>query len=264
MLAAFSLCFGPACAVDLAAVPASVAQPVQFAAAVSVDYDRGRPLLAWSNTCRVVQASLEEWRGGSVPCSTVTNPTPDGLRRFFAGLPDGMGTAAVQVVYLAARHTRTGAWEFTRQEDGVRAWSELLPAAPLPHTVRVAILDVCHADAVVELPVWRERLAPAPALLASCRDEWTYEFDFFCRQPIDLRGRYPAATNWLRKHLPADWDGHVSNLGVVWTIAYLQTPQPPRTPRDWASFFARCETESRKLQVLCGGHASTVHAWSAE
>ena len=240
--------------------PGGEAPATRFAAAISVDYEGGKPLRAWEATCEAIRATLVAWQGGS-PLQSVcvaTNPTPAALQAFLAGLSPAR-TGGFQVVYFGARHTRTGAWQFTRKADGLRDWDSLLPAPAGPQPGRVVILDVCHAAAVAEQPVWRAALAPAATLLASTRDEWTYEFDFTRRQPIDLSGRYPAAAAWLRQHLPANWDGRLSNLGVVWVLAYLQTPQAPQTVREWQAFLGRCEAAAAMLRKGLGmPGASTV------
>ena len=260
--AVFAPCTGllaAAAADGPAAAPGHLPPPrVQFAAAVSVDYARGLPLRGWDNTCRIIQATLTAWQTGTVTQAVVRNPTPDGLRQFLQNLQGPEG-GIFQVVYLAARHTPDGAWRFTRSTDGSAAWSSLLRSPAPAHPGRLAILDVCHAGAVAEQPAWRAGLAPATTLLASTREELTFEFDFTNRQPIDLPARYPAALAWLRQHLPADWDGRLSNLGLTWTLAFLRTPQPPQTLQDWQAFFGRCEAEARLLQKALGPqHASTV------
>ena len=235
-----------------AADPPSFSKPVvSLTAAVSVDYERGKSLRAWGATAQAIQASLAEWQSGQTLTGIiVTNPSPMELQKLLRSLPDAAATDRFQVVYFGARHTVTGDWEFTRQDDGERAWDALLPAARGLQPGRVVILDICHAGTVCAQPTWRERLAPAATLLASDRKEWTYELDFNCRQPVDLSSRYPAAAAWLRGHLPSDRDGRMSNLGVVWVLADLQTPQVPHNLRDWQDFFAHCEHEGAQLREL--------------
>ena len=176
------------------------------------------------------------------------------------GLPwMGRRTKQGQVVYLAARYTPEGAWKFTRSVDDTVAWVDLLRNPPSAHSGRLVILDACHAGVVVKSAVWRKGLAPAATLLASAPDELTYEFDFTNCQPIDLPKRYPAATAWLQRNLPADWDGRLSNLGLAWALAFQTTPQPPQTLQDWQMFFWKCESEGQKLKIVLGSrHASTI------
>ena len=231
---------------------------VQFVAALSVDYTSGKPLRGWENTCRVIQASLAEWQIGTVTQMVVRNPSANGLRQLLHMLP-GSHFGTFQVVYLAARHTPEGAWEFTEAADGTATWTELLRIPPPPHPGRLVILDVCHAGMVVQQPVGNDKLVPATTLLASAPDELTYEFDFTDCQPIDLPKRYPAATAWLRRSLPKDWDGRLSNLGLAWALAFQQTLQVPRTLREWQVFLGCCESEGQKLKDFLGTrYASTI------
>jgi len=231
---------------------------IQFVAAISIDYASGKPLRGWENTCRIVQASLSEWQGAPMTQLVVRNPAPAGLRQLLRQLP-GPETGTFQVIYLAARHTPEGAWKFTQALDGTASWDDLLQHPPPAHAGRLVILDVCHAGVVVDQPVWQHNLAPAATLLASARDELTYEFDFSNCQPIDLSARYPAATAWLRRNLPQDWDGRLSNLGLAWAIAFQQTLQPPQSLRDWQVFFGCCENEAGRLRKMLGTkYASTV------
>lgn len=239
------------------AAPAPPDPPcLQFAAAVSVDYARGLPLRGWDSACRVIQATLSAWQTGTVVQAVVRNPSPLELQQFLHGLP-GPEAGAVQIVYLAARHTPAGAWQFTRTADGTAAWDALLRDPPPAHPGRLVLLDVCHAGAVVETAAWTERMRPAATLLASARGEWTSELDFSNRQPFNLAARYPAAHAWLRQNLAPGWDGRLSNLGLAWLLAFQQTPQAPQTLRDWQVFFGRCESEARRLRELLGPRRSS-------
>jgi hypothetical protein len=238
---------------------ASPEPPLEFSGVVSVAYERGRPLDAWNSTCLAVLATLEEWQGSGIRAAIATNPAPEDVRRTLQALAAGTSTSAVQVVYLGARHSRSGAWEFTRRSDGTRSWSELLPAPLSPHPMRLVLLDVCHAGAVVRQTAWQQRVGSAATLLASAPGEWTYEFDFSARQPIDLARRHPAAYLWLRQHLPPNWNQRLSNLGVAWVLAYRQTPQAPHTLEEWRLFFRRCEEEGARLRALVAAdQASTI------
>lgn len=245
-----------AAALHVQAATPQIPPRLQFFAALSVDYEKGLPLRAWEHTSRIIQTTLTAWQAGATTQAVVRNPSPTELRQFLQQLP-GPADHTFQVVYLAARHTPAGAWQFTRRIHGADAWQNLLQNPPLAHPGRLVILDVCHAGAIVEQPVWREGLAPAATLLASDRLEWTFELDFSNRQPIDLSSRYPAAADWLHRNLPADWNGRLSNLGLAWLLAFLQTPQTPQTIQDWQVFFARCETEAQELQKVLGPHRAS-------
>ena len=236
------------------------AEGYSFAAAVSSDYGWGKSLIGWEATSLAVQATLAEWQPSPnlKPALMVRNPSPAGLRRFLECLP-GAGSGKIQVIYLAAQHTRGGAWQFTGRGAGAVAWGELLQNAPPAHPCRVVILDVCYAAAVVTQPAWTNQLGVAATLLASGSDELTWELDFSNRQPVNLVVRFPAAHDWLKHHLPATWDGRLSYLGLIWVQAFLQTPQPPQTVREWQIFFDRCVAESRRFQAeVCRQRASTI------
>jgi hypothetical protein len=219
---------------------------IVFASAVSADYGMGKSLRGWEATSLAVQATLAEWQRPQPikPAMALRDPAPDELGPFLARLP---GYGGSQVLYLAARHTCDGAWQFTGSGKIQIAWSDILKNPPSPHACRLVILDVCHAAAITTLPAW-EKMGASATLLASNHDELTWELDFTKRQPIDLATRFPAATSWLKKHLPATWDGRLSYLGLIWVQAFLQTPAPPQTVREWRLFFGRCEAESRRFQ----------------
>ncbi len=238
---------------------------VVFASAVSSNYGSGKSLRGWESTSLAVQATLAEWHQTPrmKPTLTARDPSPEGLKQFLRELP-GADSGKIEIIYLAAQHTPAGAWQFTGRGVGAHAWNDLLQNAPPPHPCRLVILDVCHAAAVTQLPAWTEKMDASATLLASARDEVTWELDFTKRQPVDLPARFPATTAWLKQHLPTTWDGRLSYLGVIWVQAYLQTPQPPRTRREWQSFFGRCETESRKFQQQVGRkRASTMGQFPA-
>ena len=231
-----------------------------FAGAVSSDYGWGKSLRGWEVTSMAVQATLAEWQKTPKmkPALTVRNPSPAELRQFVEHLP-GAEAGKIQVIYLAAQHTRGGAWQFTGRGDGAVIWGELLQNTPPSHPCRVVILDVCHAAAVVTQPAWANKMGAAATLLASGKDELTWELDFSNRQPVNLAVRFPAAHDWLKCHLPTTWDGRLSYLGLIWVQAFLQTPQPPQTVREWQTFFGRCEAESRRFQAeVCRQRASTI------
>ncbi len=232
-----------------------------FTTAVSSDYGWRKYLRGWEATSLAVQATLAEWQKSPEmkPALTVSNPSPVGLRQFLERMP-GADASKIHVIYLAAKHTRDGDWQFTGRGAGAVAWSELLQNAPPSHPCRVVILDVCHAAAVVTQPAWTNKMGAAVTLLASGKDELTWELDFSNRQPVDLTARFPAAAAWLKHHLPVTWDGRLSYLGLIWVQAFLQTPQPPQTVREWQTFFGRCEAESRKFrEEVCRQRASTIN-----
>jgi hypothetical protein len=236
-----------------------------FTAAISSDYGWGKSLRGWEAASLAVQATLAEWQQPSErkPALTVLNPSPARLRRLLEHLPVAEA-GKIQVIYLAAKHTHGGAWQFTKRADGVVAWADLLQNVPPSHPCRIVILDVCHAAAVAELPVWIDKMGAAATLLASGQDELTWELDFSNRQPVDLTTRFPVAAAWLKHHLPATWDGRLSYLGLIWVQVFLQTPQPPQTASEWKIFFGRCEAESRRFQKeVCRQRASTIRQFSA-
>jgi hypothetical protein len=227
---------------------------VVFASAVSSSYGWGKALRGWESSCLAVEATLAEWQQPQrmkPAWMKVRDPAPAELRRFLEQLP-GAEAGKIEVIYLGAQHTREGDWQFTGRGSGALAWGELLQKAPSAHPCRVVILDVCHAAAVTRQPLWANKMGASATLLASAADEVTWELDFTKRQPVDLAARFPAATGWLKGHLPAAWDGRLSYLGLIWVQAFLQTPQPPRTTREWQNFFGRCEAESRKFQQQIG------------
>ncbi len=232
-----------------------------FASAVSSSYGWGKSLRGWESTRLAIQTTLTAWQQS--PASqpdgmAARDPSPTGLKQFLQHLP-GPDSGKIEIIYLAAKHTPTGAWQFTGKDSGAVTWNELLQIAPSSHPCRLVILDVCHAAAVIKFPVWTQKMGAAATLLASARDEVTWELDFTKRQPVDLPARFPAAAAWLRQHLPASWDGRLSYLGLIWVQAFLQSPQPPQTLRQWQTFFARCEMESRKFQQVVGHkRASTI------
>lgn len=236
-----------------------------FADAISSDYGWGRSLRGWEATSLAIQETLAEWQSPlqMKPALTVRDPSPVELKQFLAQLP-GADAGNIQVIYLAAQHTRRGDWQFTGNGNTEVAWNDLLQSTPPLHPFRVVILDICHAAVVATLPVWTEKMAAATTLLASGPDEYTWELDFSNRQPVDLPAQFPVATAWLKRHLPATWDGRLSYLGLIWVQAFLQTPHPPQTTNDWQAFFGRCILESRSFQEEASRQrASTVSQFPA-
>jgi hypothetical protein len=249
----------------LAEEPAAVAG-FAFGSALSSSYGWGKALRGWESSCLAVQASLAEWqppRRMKPAWMTVRDPQVAELRHFLEQLP-GPEVGKIEVIYLGAQHTREGAWQLTGRGSRALGWGELLEKAPRAHPCRIVILDVCHAAAVTGQPLWAEKMGAAATLLASGADEVTWELDFTKRQPVDLATRFPAATAWLKGHLPATWDRRLSYLGLIWVQAYLQTPEAPQTRREWQVFFGRCEAESRKFQQQIGRkRASSVSQFPA-
>jgi len=236
-----------------------------FADAISSDYGWGRSLRGWEATSLAVQATLAEWQSPLQlkPALTVRDPSPVGLKQFLAQLPRA-DIGKTQVIYLAAQHTQRGDWQFTGNVNADITWNDLLQSTPPLPPFRVVILDICHAAVVATLPVWTEKMAAATTLLASGSDEYTWELDFSNRQPVDLPAQFPAATAWLKRHLPVTWDGRLSYLGLIWVQAFLQTSHPPQTTDDWQAFFRRCILESLRFQEEASRQrASTVSQFPA-
>ena len=239
--------------------PATAPLRVTFDRVLNVDYPGGKRLAGWDATGMVIEKTLAAWYPNLKVRQTLRNPSPEGVRRALACLPDA-GAAEVSVVYLASRQTPAGLWEFP--QGGVRAsWADLLGGAVPRHPMRLVILDACHAAAVMRAPEWRGRLAPA-ALLAATQVERTYELDVTRRRPLDLVRRFPLAVSWLKTHMQAEWDGKISFLGFVWLRAYLETDRAPASAADWAAFIRGCQHEADAFRTRHNRSlASTVHGY---
>lgn len=239
------------------------AVPAQFFSIVSSGYERGRELSGWNAARLALQAALQEWYGPDIFSISRQDPSPDDARQFFSSLPGTDGT--VHLVYIGARCTAEPAWRFTGGAGDV-PWVILLnQSVPSADRSRLIILDVCHAESVVSLPVWKSALHPASVLSAAATGELTYELNFSVRQPVDLCKRFPETAQWLKKNLPADWNGRISYLGFIWVRTFLHTGTPPQSANDWLLFFKRCEEEAVIFRQQTGWlNASTIRQISFE
>lgn len=240
------------------------AVPPQFFSIVSSGYGRGSELSGWNTSRLAIQAALQDWYGPDRISIGRQDPLPEDVRQFFSSLPGTDG--AVHLIYIGARCTAEPAWRFTTRKAGDVPWVTLLNrSAPPVDRSRLIILDVCHAESVVSLPVWKSTLHPVSVLSASTTGELTYELNFSARQPVDLSKRFPETAQWLKNNLPADWDGRISYLGFIWVRTFLQTEMPPQSADDWLLFFKRCEEEALIFRQQTGWlNASTVRQISLE
>ena len=133
---------------ETGAAEAQVRGGYVYGSAVSAGYGWGKSLRGWEFTSLAVQATLAAWQQPQrmkPAFMTVRDPTPAGLREFLERLP-GPDAGKIEVIYLAARHTPAGDWQFTGRGSGALAWNELLEHAPHPRPVNCqSPAGVCRA-----------------------------------------------------------------------------------------------------------------------
>jgi hypothetical protein len=209
----------------------------------------GRPRLeAWRNTARVIEATA-----GAQRKQWIENGTPQDLAAFLGKLSGERGEA-VSLVYLAAHQSPAAEWDFRARP--LTSWKEIrTEAAPNRH--RVVVWDACYAEGAGALPAV-QRLAPL--FLFSCRaGEEAGEITFARRRPVDFERRFPEEHVWLKRHLPADWDGSLSFFGLMWLRTWRASEKKPETWEEWREFSRRCAAASLGFQKdISRKTASTV------
>ncbi len=221
---------------------------------VNVHYPDGRPLRGWQATALIIEKTLAAWYPNLRSAPPHVDPSPEEARQALSELP-GPAEADVSVVYLGSRQTPGGAWQFTGPGGGCTPFSELAGPALPSHARRIVVMDVCHAPAALG----GDLATNSWIVMASAAHERSYELDVASPRPLDLVRRFPRAAAWLAAHMPGEWDGKVSFLGLMWLQARLQTPRAPASEDDWAAFFARMEQEATAFRRLHSAQlASTV------
>ena len=200
---------------------------VNYASFVCWKYRRLPQLAAWTETEKVIAATLAQAYPNLHTFERQENGTPDQLCQFLRQLPDDATTPTL--VYLAAHQTPGGQWFFT---DGTPySWKTVLDVLPdLKGGQRLVLLDCCFARAAGEWPDWTARMGFT--LFAASPTQPTPDLAVFHRRPVDWAVSFPKAIAWMRQHDPGP-EQRLSYLGLVWLEAWQSQPQPPRTWEDW-------------------------------
>ena len=210
---------------------------VAFDSFVNVGYERDRSLPGLAITRDAIAVTLGLWYEQIVVRQSVIDGTPADLEGFLRDLP-GPEQCDISVVYLGSIQTDTGGWEFVNGD--IVYWRDVLASSlSTAHPCRIVILDACHAAAVRDIPVWSQQFATV-TLLASDRDEKTYQFEPVRLMPVDLQKHYPAGWSWAQTYLQPHWRRHISFLGVMWAETAAHAAQPPADAAGWTTFFDAC------------------------
>ncbi len=227
---------------------------VAFDSFTNVHYGGIRSLPGLLTTRTAVTTTLQLWFTDLQARQAVVDGTLTDMETFLRALP-GPQDCDVSIVYLGSVQDAAGHWEFIEGTHG--EWTELLGAAPPPaHPCRIVLLDTCHAAAVRDIPAWAERLGTV-TLLASGKDEKTYQFAPSALSPIDVQRRCPLAWTWARTHLPPDWDRHISFLGLIWMDTTARTTVPPVDTPTWTRFLQECALRAQTFRE------TTSKRWSS-
>ena len=229
---------------------------VAFDSFVNVHYGKTRSLHGWKTTQTAIETTLMQWYPNLEVRQTLIDGTPEQLGEFLRRLP-GPEDCDISIVYLGSIQSPQAEWEFV---DGRREqWRTRLAASPPPtHHCRIVILDACHAAAVQHIPAWAEQFGTI-TLLASARDELTYDFAPSAMTPIDLRKHLPAVESWAQTHLPPEWNRRISYLGLIWIQTAAQTEYPPADVAGWWQWAAACrENAAAFRQTISRRWGATV------
>jgi hypothetical protein len=217
--------------------PAASRPEVAFRGFVNWDFRHRRKLKGWKATAIAIQKMLDEWHPGRTTHTLVENGTPGDLRKFLHSLPT-RADCDLSIVYLASHQSPAAEWDFVQKK--LESLDTIVGDSDIPrNSARIVIVDACYAAALGRKPAW-EHAVQSLTLFASLADEETQELDFRSPQPVDLRRRYPAASEWLNGHMGKEWNGKLSFLGFVWVQTFVTSKNAPRNQKSWVEFLQRC------------------------
>ena len=212
-----------------AGVLSALAVETPFSSYVNWDYHHRKPIEGARYTALVIRETLKQWNCGPTMAGQIENGDAEAFVGWLRGLPRG------GLVYMASHQSPAADWDFTQNK--LVSLANLLPRNLPADPSRVVILDACYAETARRVPGW-QNFAPT-GLMAGEEGEETFQLEMFMRRPVDFETRYPAEYDWLKTHLPSAWNGKITFLGLLWTKAFLSTPEMPQNRDAWAAFFGK-------------------------